>query len=112
MLDAGSSRRIYCYVSDTVEILWKILMLGKDVVYNVGGNEVTSIRDVAEIIAQIQNVRVIVPADDKGLKDAPKVVAMSIDKVVKEFDKKSFVSLKEGLTKTINWYKSEYIGGV
>lgn len=108
MLDSGQSKRIYCYVSDTVEMLWKVILEGNDVVYNIGGIEETSVKCVADIVARLSGVNVCVPENGEGLKDAPKVVAMSIDKVKKEFGKNDFICLEEGLARTINWYKDEY----
>ena len=33
MMDAGKAKRVYCYVSDTVSILWNILLRGKENIY-------------------------------------------------------------------------------
>ena len=37
LLDDGSAQRTYCYISDAMFMLWRILLCGKQPVYNVGG---------------------------------------------------------------------------
>ena len=108
MLDAGEAKRVYCYISDTVEMLWHILLEGKDTVYNVGGEEETTIRNLANLVANNSGVNVIVPVSDNGMKDAPIAVAMSVEKVRNEFKKTEFISLEEGIKRTIEWYNNEY----
>ena len=47
-MDSGQAMRVYCYISDTLEILINILLNGKQAVYNVGGESYTSIANLAE----------------------------------------------------------------
>lgn len=106
MLDSGESSRIYCYVADTVEILWDILFKGTECVYNVGGESYTTILNLAQKIGELLNADVVVPAvGTEGVKGAPKVVAMDISKIKREFNKREYVSLDEGLRNTVEWYK-------
>lgn len=108
LLDCGNAQRVYCYVSDTVEMLWDILLNGKEVVYNVGGISHTKILDLAKIIAKKIGVNVVVPNDETGLTDAPRVVYMDINKVKNEFKKVDFIGLEEGVCRTIDWYVEMY----
>lgn len=108
LLDSGSSGRIYCYAADTVEMLWNVLLRGTQPVYNIGGESQTTILGLAEKIAGIMNARVEIPDVSAGLEDAPEAVGMNIDRVKREFRKKEFVPLDEGLQRTVLWYKNEY----
>ena len=38
MLDGGESIRNYLYITDSMEILLNIVLNGKEIVYNVGGD--------------------------------------------------------------------------
>lgn len=108
LLDDGVARRTYCYVSDTVDLLWNILLKGTGPVYNVGGGSETSIFDLAEMIARRMGADVVRPKSVSDSQGAPKAVGVNIDKAKAEFGKREFVSLDEGLDRTIRWFKQEY----
>jgi hypothetical protein len=46
------------------------------------------------------------PTSTTGLVGSPKVVNISIDKYLQEFNKTSFIDIDEGLFKTIKWNKN------
>ena len=107
LIDDGQSIRTYCYISDTTEMLWNILLHGKDVVYNVSGIFKISILDVANIIAEKLNCEVIVPkTNESELRGNPKIVNLSAKKYINEFGKKEFVSIDYGIEKVIKWIKN------
>lgn len=109
LLDKGEAKRTYCYVSDATEIMWKILFLGEDPIYNVGGKSKTTIRKLADKIGSMLNVPVILP---KNLKDtvqgAPDDVYLDLSKIKKEFNKTDYIALEKGLKKTIDWQLQLY----
>jgi len=80
LLDDGSDYRTYCYVTDAVEILWKILLEGKDFIYNVGGISHITIRELAQIIGDILYVPVRLPDSCTKIFGAPNQVALDITK--------------------------------
>jgi UDP-glucuronate decarboxylase len=47
----GTSLRTYCYAADLAVYLWKLLVCGEGI-YNVGGSEIVSTRELAEHIAR------------------------------------------------------------
>ena len=51
--------RSYCYVSDCADAIFQILFNGKDNSYNIGGADIASIREFAEIAAKIAGVKII-----------------------------------------------------
>jgi len=110
MVDRGIANRTYCYIRDAVEIIWQILLNGKEPIYNVGGFSRTTIANLAQKIAQNLKIRVITPKTIATIKGAPDDVRLNMSKVAKEFKKnqKDFISLDEGLKKTIEWQRELY----
>ena len=106
LLDQGLARRTYCYVSDAMEMLWNIALQGRETVYNVGGTARTTIRDLALRVGAFMKVPVYFPAETQELKGAPEDVQLDLSRVCSEFSKKDFISLDEGLRRTIAWQRS------
>jgi nucleoside-diphosphate-sugar epimerase len=105
LMDNGDAIRTYCYITDVVEMFWKILLFGKEKVYNVGGESQTSILELANLVAKKLNKKVILPETSNQLVGNPKVVNISTEKYISEFGEKKYVLLENGLQKTINWQK-------
>jgi UDP-glucuronate decarboxylase len=108
LLDQGDAIRTYCYITDVIEMFWNIILNGKKIKYNVGGLSKTTILDLAEIIGTQLNKKVTVPKNEKGLSGTPKIVNISIQSYLDEFGPHEFISLNEGIKKTINWQKKLY----
>jgi nucleoside-diphosphate-sugar epimerase len=110
MRDSGHAYRTYCYVSDVVEMLFNVLLHGKEPVYNVGGIYGVTIRELAESICKLTGASLVVPETPDTDLSAPSVVKMALDRYTKEFGKNaaSFVSLNEGLKSTIDWQRELY----
>ena len=106
LLDLGLAKRTYIYISDAIEIMWKILFEGKERLYNVGGNEKISILDLANNIGNILNVSVKLNSN-LSLIGSPVEVDLNIDKIKNEFNP-TFTKLNEGLKKTIKWQELLY----
>ena len=109
LLDAGTAVRTYCYVADTVELLWQILLYGKEPVYNVGGPASVTIADLARMIADMTGVTVIFPPTEVEVAGAPEEVRLDLTRVETEFGKTEYVSLEEGLRATIEWQRELYL---
>jgi UDP-glucuronate decarboxylase len=105
LMDDGSALRTYCYITDVIEMFWNVLLHGKDVTYNVSGFSNISIKGLAENVGQILDKKVIAPASLDGLAGSPKVVNISSEKYINEFQKHSFVDMKHGLENVIEWMK-------
>ena len=106
LLDGGDAIRTYCYITDIIEMFWNIFLYGKENTYNVAGKSVTSIYELASQIGKKLNKEV--KTNTKSLLDSPKIVNLSIDRYLNEFGNKNFVSLEEGLNKTLEWQKKLY----
>lgn len=111
LLDNGTAVRTYCYITDVVEMFWNVLLFGKESLYNIGGKSVTSILELAELIAKNLDKKVLLPEIEEQLAGNPKIVNISLQKYLNEFNKNTFVSLEDGIKKTINWQKYIYYNG-
>jgi nucleoside-diphosphate-sugar epimerase len=110
LLDSGSSTRTYGYISDITEMMWNVILFGKESVYNMAGDSKTSIRELAEIIGSLTGVPVTIPSsDDNQLLGTPKNVNLSLNRYFNEFNHINFVPLHEGLRRTMEWQKGLYV---
>ena len=81
--------------------------MGKDVVYNVGGDYRTTIAELAQQIGKIMNVPVSMPQDDaNSLPGAPNEVRVSIAKFENEFGKLPPTNPEVGLQQTVAWHEA------
>jgi dTDP-glucose 4,6-dehydratase/UDP-glucuronate decarboxylase len=106
MLDAGTSTKTYGYVADVIAMILSVALLGEEMVYNVGGKDSASIRQLAEYIAKLTNAQVYVPEEiskKAHIGHDPKVVRLNIEKIKRLNNKITFTPLQEGLKKMIAW---------
>ena len=101
MKDSGSALRTYCYVSDAVEMSLAALLLGSETIYNIGGESRVTILELARLIGQLTNSKVIEGPDSPYLPDAPKEVIIDCSKVLDLLPNKQFVPLQDGLSNLI-----------
>lgn len=107
LLDKGMAKRSYCYTADVIEMILNILFKGKSLIYNVGGVEEVSIYELANKISKELNVKFDLPKfkDVNPSIGAVQNVSLNIDKYINEFGNKEFVSIDDGIEKTIDWFK-------
>jgi len=107
MLDSGRDLRHYIFLSDAIEMILKITLLGKHKIYNVGGKEQVSIFNLAKKISKITNAQLIKPStlNSKKLVGTPSKVGVSINRFENEFGKTKLKTINYGIKKTIDWYK-------
>lgn len=108
LMDAGLAKRTYCYVTDAVESMWQVALLGKEFVYNVGGESKTTIAELAQKVAAGLKVSITIPEAGPGLAGAPEDVSLDLSRIKAEFGKTQFVPFDEGLRRTIAWQKILY----
>tara|TARA_B100001758_G_C18413756_1_gene617799 strand:- start:580 stop:1614 length:1035 start_codon:yes stop_codon:yes gene_type:complete len=106
LMDSGDAIRTYAYISDVSKILLNILVKPNHATYNVGGKSKVTIRELAELIALNLGVNVNVPKNDSYLSGAPREVGLNLDRIENEYLISNYVTLEEGLDKTIEWYKN------
>jgi nucleoside-diphosphate-sugar epimerase len=105
LMDNGSAIRTYCYITDVIEMFWNILLNGKETTYNVSGFSNTSIRDLANNIGNKMSKKVSFPSLSNSLAGNPKVVNISSEKYINEFNKNKFIDMDYGLENVIEWMK-------
>jgi len=106
--DDGSRTRSFCYVSDMVEGLYRLLLSDEVYPVNLGNpNEMTVLefaRKVLEISGSSSEIIYIAPTDERT-KDDPQVRRPDIGKARKVLNWEPQVSLEEGLRKTVEWFR-------
>ncbi len=105
MKDTGGQYRTYLYVEDAAQMLLDILFRGKDVVYNVGGISSLRICDLAKMISDLSGSDW--EMGNEPIIGSPESVFLDITKINNEFPRK-YVSIDEGLKKTIEYQKQLY----
>lgn len=113
ILSNGKASRGFCYISDSIVQLWSVLLSGKNgEVYNTGNDsEEITIKELAEIIAEIFHNKAKVIIEDKNLpylKDSPQRSCANMDKTLTEFGLKNEITIRRGLKRTIEWVKLFY----
>lgn len=104
----GREQRTFCYIRDAIETLWQICLHGKEQVYNVGSPMTASMFDVVRLIAKITGAKVLIHHEAEELVGSPEGTVMDISLAEKEFSKGSYISLEQGLIRTIKWHEALY----
>lgn len=101
---SGMSIRSYMYMSDLVVWLLKILIKGENnTAYNVGSDYPVKLKDLAGIISENFNSKVII--QDKGINEAGNIYVPDIVKA-KSLGLTIKINLKNAINKTIKFYKN------
>lgn len=107
MMDRGDALRTYCFVDDAIRMIINIAERGTHNVYNLGGIEMVSIREVGELISSLTGCAFEISDQDLGLTSAPNMVKLSMDRTLTTFDDRfEFTPFVNGLRRTIDWQKS------
>ncbi len=106
----GSQTRSFCFVSDLVEGIYRIMMGGYHLPVNLGNPDEFTIKQLAELIIKLTGshsdvIFQALPTDD------PRRRRPDISLVKKLIDWEPTVPAEEGLKKTIDWFK-EYLAEV
>ena len=90
-------------------MMWRILLEGKNPIYNVGGTSSTTIADLAQLIGELLDVPVHIPLETgAGMVGAPDDVRLDLTKFINEFGPIAFVDFQEGVARTVEWQKALY----
>ncbi len=104
----GTTYRSYMYTSDLCIWLWTILFKATACrPYNVGSEEAINIESVAKIISSFTNKKMKIKIAQKKKNISAERYVSSNQRAVKELGLQQFVSQKEALQKTFNYYKNE-----
>ena len=102
----GSQTRSFCFVSDLVEGLYRLLMSKQNYPINIGNPNEMTIKEMADKIVQATNskskiIHVPLPEDD------PKIRQPDITLARKYLNWKPVVSLDQGLQSTLEYFKNQ-----
>jgi dTDP-glucose 4,6-dehydratase len=102
----GSQTRSFCFVSDLVEGLYRLLMSEQNYPVNIGNPNEMTIKEMANKILQATNskskiIHVPLPEDD------PKIRQPDITRAKKYLDWEPLVSLDQGLKSTLDYFKNQ-----
>ncbi len=101
----GSQTRSFCYVSDEVEGIYRLMMSDYDLPVNIGNTEEHTILEFAKIIINITGSKSKIVYKDLPVDD-PKQRRPDITKARKILKWEPKVSLEEGLNETIKYFKN------
>ncbi len=111
--DKGNQTRTFCYISDAIVGFLKVLLSSKSgEVYNVGNeNDEINMMKLAMIISDLFKNKVevhTVKYPSTYPQDEPKRRCPDLTKIRTNLSYKPSVSLRQGLSRVIKWYKEEY----
>ncbi len=112
----GSQTRSFCYVSDLVDGLVRLLMSDEVEPVNLGNPEEYTIREFAEIVNELTGNKAGLTFIDRStlserVEDDPKVRRPDITKARTILGWEPKVDLREGLTRTIEYFRDKVLGG-
>jgi UDP-glucuronate decarboxylase len=105
LLDHGTAFRTYIYITDAVELMYKILFLGSEDIYNIGGKSRLTIYELANKIGNQLNAEVKIPENQEAIIGAPDEVYLDMTNSEKKLDKHEYVDIDKGIENTIYWQK-------
>lgn len=101
----GSQTRSYCYVTDLVEAMHRVLFSNDHTPFNIGNPDEYTIKETAEVIIKVlgsSSKLTYLPLP----KDDPKQRRPDLTKLQSVSDYKPSVSFEEGIRKTAEYFKS------
>lgn len=106
----GTPKRSLCYISDQVRGILLVMLKGVNgESYNVGNNQMQSISSIVKLFLNISKLKVKVmfkkSKDVNYTKDNPQSRCPDIFKIGKTLNWKPKTSVKEGIRKTLTYYK-------
>lgn len=109
----GDIRRDYLYIDDAINAYVQLGELPtekmeKDRVFNIGGENIASVREIIQKIIIISQKNLKIEHIDKERNSEVKFQYVSSEKARKAFAWKPQYSLNDGLRKTFYWYKNYF----
>jgi len=108
----GTQTRSFCYISDTVDGLFRLLVSEEHMPTNIGNPHEVSIKDFAQEILDLAGgpSKIVFQEHPSGYSDDPKVRRPDISKARKLLDWEPNVSRRDGLTITLDYFRDQLTG--
>jgi dTDP-glucose 4,6-dehydratase len=106
--DDGTRTRSFCYVSDMVEGMVRLLMADEVYPVNMGNPREMTILEFAHKVLEVTDSRseiVFLKPEDERTQDDPMVRQPDIGKAKRVLDWEPVVPLEKGLEKTVAWFR-------
>ncbi|KLO21687.1 NAD-dependent epimerase/dehydratase family protein [Marinitoga sp. 1155] len=104
----GKALRSYLYAADAIIWFFKILINSKNrSIYNVGSENIVSIKEVAELINSVSNKKMEIRIQKKEISKKVDQYIPSTKKIKEELGVREYTSLKDAIIKTIDFYRKE-----
>ena len=100
----GKQTRSFCYVSDLINGIYKLMMSDINNPVNLGNPDEHTILEFANFIKKLTNSKSEIVFEKLPVDD-PNVRCPNINKAKKELGWKPIITLEEGLKKTITWFR-------
>ncbi|HJU88140.1 MAG TPA: UDP-glucuronic acid decarboxylase family protein [Gemmatimonadaceae bacterium] len=101
----GSQTRSFCYVSDEIEGLYQLFMRGDNMPMNIGNPDEFTVKQLAEMVAELTGTTAPIQYRELPVDD-PKKRRPDISRARKMLGWTPKVPLREGLVRTIEYFRS------
>ena len=105
MLDDGSAIRVYCYIRDALDMILALIHTDHFEPINISGVEKVSIIELANKVGKSCKAQVFPGSPVANQTGAPLVVSSSSELSSRILDKKTYVSIDEGVERSVEWGK-------
>ena len=102
----GKQTRSFCYISDLIEGIYKLMMSDINDPVNLGNTDEHTVKEIAEIIKELTKSESKIEFKKLPIDD-PHVRCTDISKARKDLGWEPKIYLKEGLQKTIEWFNKK-----
>ena len=92
------------YISDAINLMIKTIVKSDNQIFNLNNHKMITLGKIFSMIGQISNKKVF----NHGSKmiGSPKVIKISNKKILKKTNYKISTNIRDGLLKTISWYRN------
>ena len=104
----GKDLKDFLYIEDFCRTLTKIINFNKDYdIFNIASGKSITIQKILKILMKIENLRNTEIVYDLTKPTMIPKRLICVSKMKKIFKYKSLITIEEGLTKTLNWYRKK-----
>ena len=103
---SGNQTRDFIYIDDVVEALIILAKKGENGIYNVGSGKEISLKKVFQLIKYLLDAKINPVYKNLNIQETQRS-ALDIKKIKKELGWQPKITIKEGVKKTIEWYKKQ-----